>query len=134
MYFAKSCREMVIKSMNSQTRSGSGLFHHNHEKGSLVITDLRMPYLNGIEFASKVCRITPDVKLLLITAPMRQIATMTRFYSSLGFSDMFRKPLLPRSLKVTVENFYWRSKVSKASRLCGSHYTKLSHHANHVIE
>ncbi|HJU95311.1 MAG TPA: response regulator [Nitrososphaera sp.] len=92
--------------MNSQTRSGSGLFHRNHEKGSLVITELRMPYLNGIEFASKVRRISPEVKLLLITPLMRQTATMTRFYSSLGFSDMLHKPLLPRSLKMTVENFY----------------------------
>lgn len=44
------------------------LFSKNHKKYHLVITDLRMPRLNGIELANKVREYSKTVKILLITA------------------------------------------------------------------
>jgi CheY-like chemotaxis protein len=76
-------------------------FTANYEKCSLAITDLRMPYMNGIEFASKVRRISPDIKLLLITA--HETDSYNDQIAHLGFSDILRKPLPPRSLKMTVK-------------------------------
>ena len=76
-------------------------FTANHEKCLLAITDLRMPYMNGIEFASKVRRISPDVKLLLITA--YETDGYNEQISHLRFSDILRKPLPSRSLKTAVE-------------------------------
>ncbi|HEX2169908.1 MAG TPA: response regulator [Nitrososphaera sp.] len=73
----------------------------NYEKCSLVITDLRMPYMNGIEFASQVRRISPDVKLLLITA--YETESYKNQITHLGFNGILHKPLLPRILKMTVE-------------------------------
>lgn len=43
-------------------------FSKNHKKYHLVITDLRMPRLNGIELANKVREYSKTVKILLITA------------------------------------------------------------------
>jgi two-component SAPR family response regulator len=76
-------------------------FTSNHEKCSLVITDLRMPYMNGIEFASQVRRISPDVKLLLISA--YETERYNDQITQLGFSSILHKPLLPRILKMMVE-------------------------------
>lgn len=76
-------------------------FTANHEKCSLVITDLRMPYMNGIEFASQVRRISPDVKLLLITAYEKE--SYNDKITHLGFSSILHKPLLPMILKMMVE-------------------------------
>jgi two-component SAPR family response regulator len=76
-------------------------FTANHEKCLLAITDLRMPYMNGIEFASKVRRISPDVKLLLITA--YETESYNDQITHLGFSDILHKPLAPGGLKKTVE-------------------------------
>jgi CheY-like chemotaxis protein len=33
-----------------------------------MITDLKMPQMDGIEFATPVCQLSADVKLLLMTA------------------------------------------------------------------
>jgi CheY-like chemotaxis protein len=76
-------------------------FTSHHEKCSLVITDLRMPNMNGIEFASQVRRINPNVKLLLITA--YETESHNDQITHLGFSGILRKPLLPRILKMMVE-------------------------------
>jgi CheY-like chemotaxis protein len=63
-------------------------FTANHEKSSLVITDLRMPYMNGIEFASQMRRISPDVKLLLMSA--YETGSYNDQITHLGFSGILR--------------------------------------------
>ena len=76
-------------------------FTANPKKCSLAITDLRMPYMNCIEFASQVRRISSDVKLLLITA--HETESYNDQTTHLGFNGILRKPLLPRSLKMMVK-------------------------------
>lgn len=39
-----------------------------HKKYSLIITDMKMPQMNGIEFADKIRRLDHRVKIYLITA------------------------------------------------------------------
>jgi DNA-binding NtrC family response regulator len=43
-------------------------FKINYEAYSLVIADIRMPEMNGFEFARSVSRIKPEIKVLLMTA------------------------------------------------------------------
>jgi DNA-binding NarL/FixJ family response regulator len=43
-------------------------FKINQKDYSLVITDVRMPEMNGFEFARSVSRIKPEIKVLLMTA------------------------------------------------------------------
>jgi two-component system response regulator PilR (NtrC family) len=43
-------------------------FKINQKDYSLIITDVRMPELNGFEFARSVSRIKPEIKVLLMTA------------------------------------------------------------------
>ncbi|KAA2278858.1 MAG: response regulator [Candidatus Nitrosocosmicus sp.] len=42
-------------------------FGNNYDKVHLIITDLKMPKLNGIELANKVRECSKTVKILLIT-------------------------------------------------------------------
>jgi DNA-binding NtrC family response regulator len=76
-------------------------FAKNRDKCSLVITDLRMPHMNGIDFAAKVRKINPDVKLLLMTA--FETASYDEQIAQLKFSTILRKPIMPTNLKATVE-------------------------------
>jgi two-component SAPR family response regulator len=43
-------------------------FKINHKDYCLVIADIRMPEMNGFEFARSVSRVKPEIKVLLITA------------------------------------------------------------------
>ena len=43
-------------------------FRINHKDYSLIISDIRMPAMNGFQFVSEARKINPKVKLLLMTA------------------------------------------------------------------
>jgi DNA-binding NtrC family response regulator len=43
-------------------------FKINYEDYCLVIADIRMPEMNGFEFAKAVSRVKPEIKVLLMTA------------------------------------------------------------------
>ena len=43
-------------------------FRDHPSKYSLIITDVRMPNMSGVEFARNVRRIRPDIKVLVMTA------------------------------------------------------------------
>jgi CheY-like chemotaxis protein len=43
-------------------------FKINHKDYSLVISDIRMPAMNGFEFVKNIIRVKPDIKVLLMTA------------------------------------------------------------------
>lgn len=82
-------------------RKALEFFAENLDKCSLVITDLRMPHMNGIDFAAEVRKINPDVKLLLMTA--FETASYDKQIAQLRFSTILRKPIMPANLKATVE-------------------------------
>lgn len=82
-------------------RKALEFFAENRDKCSLVITDLRMPHMNGIDFAAEVRKINPDVKLVLMTA--FETANYDEQIAQLKFSTTLCKPIMPTNLKVTVE-------------------------------
>jgi YesN/AraC family two-component response regulator len=43
-------------------------FRIKHKNYSLIISDIRMPVMNGFEFVRKARKINPKVKILLMTA------------------------------------------------------------------
>lgn len=43
-------------------------FKQNPTFFSLVLTDIRMPGMSGVEFANKILAIRPDMKIMLMTA------------------------------------------------------------------
>jgi two-component system cell cycle response regulator CpdR len=43
-------------------------FRINHKDYSLIISDIRMPVMNGFQFVSEARKINPKIKILLMTA------------------------------------------------------------------
>jgi CheY-like chemotaxis protein len=43
-------------------------FKINHKDYSLIVSDIRMPNMNGFEFVGKARKLNPKVKILLMTA------------------------------------------------------------------
>jgi CheY-like chemotaxis protein len=83
-------------------------FSHNIDKYSLLITDLRMPHLNGIEFANEIRQYNQHVQILLLTAYFDDDRLRTEDFINADFAEVIEKPV---SLKVL---------QSKVSELCNS--------------
>ena len=76
-------------------------FMQNHERISLIITDLRMPQMDGIALASGVRKISADVKIILMTA--FETSGHTKEIHELKISPILCKPISPANLKMIVD-------------------------------
>jgi DNA-binding NtrC family response regulator len=54
--------------MFSSPRQALEHFEKNASACSVVLTDIRMPGMSGLELAGKMLKIKPDVKIILMTA------------------------------------------------------------------
>ena len=62
----------------------------------LVISDIRMPEMSGIELASAIKKIRPDVPVILTTGFPRQ--TDTQSAKRIGVHEVLCKPFTPEQL------------------------------------
>ena len=70
----------------------------------LIISDVMMPVMNGVDFAVEVCKLHPGIKILLISghAGTEDLVAAAR---SCGVSlDLLAKPVLPEDLLSRVVN------------------------------
>ena len=79
-------------------------FKINSSKYYLVISDLRMPSMNGLEFLKNVKRIRSDIKIFLMTA--FEIADLKSSIESLKIDEFFVKPFSIGELNATINNYY----------------------------
>jgi DNA-binding NtrC family response regulator len=78
-------------------------FKINSDKYGLVISDVRMPVMNGYEFATKVKQINPDVKICLISAfDVKDLKV--NLVNSLNIDEFLQKPLSVQRLAEIVGN------------------------------
>jgi len=69
-------------------------FKSNAESYNLMITDIRMPELSGIQLTKKVKEINPNVKVVLTTAfEMRENELSETFTSSEHIDGFIQKPI-----------------------------------------
>ena len=68
-------------------------FKINYDDYCLVISDIRMPEINGFEFARSISRIKPEIKVLLMTAFDYDdtLVNMNMKYSNIG--GVIQKPV-----------------------------------------
>ena len=80
----------------------------NKDKFSLVITDLRMPGMCGLEFANKIRELNDSVKIFLITAFDITDLENNSSYQSAIIDKTFQKPIklsaLTNIIKQTFDN------------------------------
>src|ERR1044071_6125400 len=81
-------------------------FKLNAKDYHLVITDVRMPHINGFELAASIKAIKPDAKIVLMSA--FEIGDLEFSMSSAKISDFIRKPIdigtLVQKVKVAMAN------------------------------
>ena len=68
-------------------------FKANSKQYSLVITDLRMSGLNGIELAKKIRELSPRVKIVLITAFYSKEDLQSNDFEKANISNVIEKPV-----------------------------------------
>jgi len=78
-------------------------FKSNAANYSLVISDLRMPGMNGFEFIKKVKEINPDIKVFLMTAFEINNLEFSNAISSLKVDEFITKPITIEKLTAMVE-------------------------------
>jgi CheY-like chemotaxis protein len=71
-------------------------FNNNTGRYALVLSDIRMPKMDGLEFASNVRKLNRRVKILLMSAfDMKDLV----IEPSLGIAGLLQKPLSPLELR-----------------------------------
>ena len=89
----------------SFTDPPSALDHcsQNHDKYSVVITDGRMPFLDGIQLAKKIREYNTTVKILLITAFFTDASLRKDLYQEAHISGVMEKPIELKELGARIE-------------------------------
>jgi DNA-binding response OmpR family regulator len=79
-------------------------FKINSSKYEIVISDLRMPSMNGIEFLENIKAIRSDIKIFLMTA--FEIDDLKSSIESLKIDEFLIKPFSIRALDATINSHY----------------------------
>ena len=77
-------------------------FSSNTSSYALVLSDVRMPNMSGIEFAAKIRKLSRQVKILLMSAfDMKDLS----IEPAIGITALLQKPLSPLELKSIVSKY-----------------------------
>ncbi|HKU48787.1 MAG TPA: response regulator [Nitrososphaera sp.] len=68
-------------------------FELNHSDYSLILTDLRMPSMSGIEFGLKVRQVDPGVRLMIMTAFELSTYELSHDIPYVRTEDLLKKPI-----------------------------------------
>jgi two-component SAPR family response regulator len=79
-------------------------FKINHKDYYLVISDIRMPLMNGFEFVREARKINPKVKILLMTAFEIDNKEFARVLPSPKIDGLIRKPTSAKQILKTVSS------------------------------
>jgi two-component system, cell cycle response regulator CpdR len=80
-------------------------FKANYVSYILVVSDWRMPLMNGFDFAKSVRQIKSDIKVLIMTAfSIEDNSDFTTMLESQNIDGFIQKPFSIKNLKNTVKN------------------------------
>lgn len=81
-------------------------FKDNKDKFSLVITDLRMPGMCGIELANNIRKLNDSVKIFLITAFDTIDLESSETYQKAKIDKILQKPIKLSALRKLIEETF----------------------------
>lgn len=90
------------------TESEQALKYIGSEKLSLVLLDIQLPRINGIEILSILRKKHPDVKVFVITAYSKDVKTRCE---EIGFDEFFEKPIDLDSLMESIASAVSQEKI-----------------------
>jgi CheY-like chemotaxis protein len=79
-------------------------FRINHKDYSIIISDIRMPSMNGFEFVREARKINPKIKILLMTAFEIDDKEFARVLSKPKIDGLIRKPASSKQILNTVSS------------------------------
>jgi len=79
-------------------------FRINHKDCSLIVSDIRMPTMNGFEFVREARKIDPKVKILLMTAFEIDDKEFARVLPKPKIDGLIRKPASSKQILNTISN------------------------------
>ena len=79
-------------------------FRINHKDYLLIVSDIRMPIMNGFEFVRKARKINPKVKILLMTAFEIDDKEFARVLPKPKIDGLIRKPASSKQILNTVSS------------------------------
>jgi DNA-binding NtrC family response regulator len=99
-----------------------GLSHLSREAADLVLLDLIMPRVNGIEFLKAVREIYPDLPVLVVTASSSD--TLIKEALSLGATGIIRRPWDVHELRNLVRQSVAAKEASRQQELLSKEVTR----------
>ena len=70
-----------------------------------MISDIRMPEMNGYEFIKKIKEIKPEVKVFLITAFQLDDIEFRRVLPSVKIDEFIQKPISLKDLAIQIRKY-----------------------------
>ncbi len=95
----------LVVSAFADTLNALDEFRANHSKYHLVITDIRMPNMNGYKLINQIKKISPTVKIIFVTA--QQISKSDIFANldpEISFDEFMIKPVSLDTLNRVVQS------------------------------
>ncbi|MDQ4073492.1 MAG: response regulator [Thermoproteota archaeon] len=78
-------------------------FKQNYGKYSVILTDMRMPSMSGIDLANKIRKLNSSVRILLVTAFDNPDLASIENYKTARIEQIVKKPIRLSVLKQIVE-------------------------------
>jgi DNA-binding NtrC family response regulator len=79
-------------------------FKQNFKDCVLVISDIRMPHMNGFQFVRAARELRPELKVIFITAFEIEISEFEKMHPSMKVNGLIKKPILMRKLEALIKN------------------------------
>ena len=84
-------------------------FRANSDSCNIVISDLRMPAMNGIEFLQNIKKVKPTTKVLLMSAfTIEGDSEYARLFKQAKINGFIQKPVSMRHLTQTIKSHFER--------------------------
>jgi YesN/AraC family two-component response regulator len=91
----------------------AGLELFNLHTPDIVITDINMPEMSGLEMADKIRAIKPDTKLIVLTGDSKKFLHHDSVEKSFVFDHYIEKPVVFGVLFAAIEQFFGEIPLQK---------------------
>ncbi len=109
---ARSYLEKTGYRVLTASNGKEALFVARHEKPDLVVLDLQMPEMDGLEFTRRARAEQPDIAIIMLTARVEEMDRILGL--ELGADDYMTKPFSPRELVARVRAVLRRAQAAPA--------------------